>query len=107
MRPRGKCASKCRHHLEHRAYLSFSRQRNRFLLPRHRYPTKRRTMNPEFCCCCARSLSHIPPLYTDEKSEKPQSVPSDHTLPCCGRTICGNCIHGNERFATYCPFCQI
>ncbi|PQE13144.1 thiamine biosynthetic bifunctional enzyme protein [Rutstroemia sp. NJR-2017a BBW] len=64
-------------------------------------------MNPDFCCCCARSLSHIPPLYTDEKSEKPQSVPSDRSLPCCGRTICGNCIHGNQRFATYCPFCQI
>ncbi|KAM3070246.1 hypothetical protein ACMFMG_010083 [Clarireedia jacksonii] len=65
------------------------------------------TMNSDFCCCCARSLSHIPPLYTDEKSEKPQSVPSNRTLPCCGRTICGNCIYGNERFATYCPFCQI
>ncbi|PQE02972.1 thiamine biosynthetic bifunctional enzyme protein [Rutstroemia sp. NJR-2017a BVV2] len=71
------------------------------------YPTKQRTMNPDFCCCCARSLSHIPPLYTDEKSEKPQFVPSDRSLPCCGRTICGNCIHGNQRFATYCPFCQI
>jgi hypothetical protein len=34
-------------------------------------------------------------------------MPSDRTLPCCGRTICGNCIYGNQRFATYCPFCQI
>ncbi|TGO92362.1 hypothetical protein BPOR_0004g00070 [Botrytis porri] len=28
-------------------------------------------------------------------------------LSCCGRIICGQCVEGNERFANYCPFCQV
>ncbi|KAF7897527.1 hypothetical protein EAF00_005755 [Botryotinia globosa] len=28
-------------------------------------------------------------------------------LSCCGRIICGECIEGNERFGSYCPFCQV
>lgn len=41
-----------------------------------------------------------------EHSEKPQII-YDRTLPCCGRIICAQCIADNERFASYCPFCQI
>ncbi|ESZ97596.1 hypothetical protein SBOR_1997 [Sclerotinia borealis F-4128] len=28
-------------------------------------------------------------------------------LSCCERIICGECIEGNGRFRTYCPFCQV
>lgn len=31
----------------------------------------------------------------------------DRRLPCCDRIICGECIEGNERFSSYCPFCQV
>lgn len=31
----------------------------------------------------------------------------DRKLSCCGRIICGECIEGNERFGSYCPFCQV
>ncbi|KAF4632383.1 hypothetical protein G7Y89_g5736 [Cudoniella acicularis] len=58
----------------------------------------------ESCATCARYLSHIPPPY-DEKSEKP--ICYDRRLDCCSRVICGDCIHKNSRFATYCPFCQV
>ncbi|KAG0652146.1 hypothetical protein D0Z07_1307 [Hyphodiscus hymeniophilus] len=56
------------------------------------------------CCTCAQLLAHVTPLY-DEKTEKPKA--QDRELDCCGRIICGNCIHNNARFATYCPFCQV
>ncbi|KAL3425996.1 hypothetical protein PVAG01_02787 [Phlyctema vagabunda] len=58
----------------------------------------------EACCTCATPLSKVSPLY-DEKTEKPVAL--DRRLDCCGRVICGNCIHKNSRFATYCPFCQV
>ncbi|KAI9701043.1 MAG: hypothetical protein M1836_001712 [Candelina mexicana] len=61
-------------------------------------------MAEEACCTCARLLSSISPQY-DEKTEKP--ISQDRRLECCGRSICGNCIHDNPRFATYCPFCQV
>ncbi|TVY47882.1 hypothetical protein LCER1_G008152, partial [Lachnellula cervina] len=44
----------------------------------------------EACATCARYLNTITPQY-DEKSEKP--VAQGRTLDCCGRVICGNCIH--------------
>lgn len=47
-------------------------------------------MTQESCCICAKMLADIPPLY-NEKSEKPIAV--DRNLPCCGRVVCGNCIH--------------
>ncbi|KAB8297205.1 hypothetical protein EYC80_002581 [Monilinia laxa] len=31
----------------------------------------------------------------------------DRKLSCCGRIICGECIEGNERFGSHCPFCQV
>jgi len=74
----------------------------------------------EACCTCALLLSNIIPEY-DEKSEKPKA--HDRRLECCSRIICGNCIavylppahkirmliaiQKNNRFATYCPFCQV
>jgi hypothetical protein len=74
----------------------------------------------EACCTCACLLMNVLPAY-DEKSEKPNAL--DRRLDCCGRIICGSCIHKNRRFATYCkiyprpkhfliltirgPFCQI
>jgi len=58
----------------------------------------------EACCTCALLLSKVSPVH-DEKTEKPLSL--DRRLECCDRIICGNCIHSNPRFATYCPFCQI
>ncbi|MCJ1483264.1 hypothetical protein MMC06_003431 [Schaereria dolodes] len=61
-------------------------------------------MAEEACCTCASLLSKISPQY-DVKTEKP--VAQDRRLDCCGRVICGKCISDNQRFATYCPFCQI
>ncbi|KAL8995194.1 MAG: hypothetical protein Q9169_005027 [Polycauliona sp. 2 TL-2023] len=61
-------------------------------------------MAQEACCACAALLSNILPQY-DEKTEK--RVAQDRRLDCCGRMICGNCIGNNNRFATYCPYCQI
>ncbi|KAL2074699.1 hypothetical protein VTL71DRAFT_8478 [Oculimacula yallundae] len=58
----------------------------------------------ESCCTCATLLKNVLPEY-DEKSEKPKA--HDRRLECCGRVICGNCIASNQRFATYCPFCQV
>ncbi|ORY63422.1 uncharacterized protein BCR38DRAFT_345664 [Pseudomassariella vexata] len=57
----------------------------------------------ESCCTCATLLIQVP-RYS-ECSEKP--VPADRQLECCPRVICGNCLHKNERFNTYCPYCQI
>ena len=51
------------------------------------------------CCTCAQLLAHVSPVY-DEKTEKPKA--QDRRLDCCERVICGNCIHSNSRFATYC-----
>lgn len=56
----------------------------------------------EACCTCARLLSAVP-AYA-EKSEK--LLPRDRRLECCGRVICGDCLHKNTRFSTYCPYCQ-
>ncbi|KAF7549582.1 hypothetical protein G7046_g8304 [Stylonectria norvegica] len=56
----------------------------------------------ESCCTCAKLLNSTP-SYT--KSEK--YLPDDRRVACCSRIICGKCIYGNERFADYCPFCQV
>ncbi|KAH8909646.1 hypothetical protein BR93DRAFT_924627 [Coniochaeta sp. PMI_546] len=56
----------------------------------------------EACCTCARLLSAVP-IYS-EKSEK--ILPRDRRLECCRRVICGDCLHKNTRFETYCPYCQ-
>ena len=40
----------------------------------------------EACCTCATLLSD-----TDSKTEKPRAL--DRRLDCCGRVICGNCMH--------------
>ena len=53
------------------------------------------------CCTCAQLLAYVSPIY-DEKTEKPKA--QDRRLDCCGRIICGNCIHNNSRFTTYCKF---
>lgn len=59
------------------------------------------------CCTCQRLLpSPSSTTVWSEHSEKPQII-YDRTLPCCGRIICAQCIADNDRFATYCPFCQI
>ncbi|KAK5627881.1 hypothetical protein RRF57_003596 [Xylaria bambusicola] len=54
------------------------------------------------CCTCATPLTEVPRLA---ETEKP--FPSDRELECCGRAICGPCIHKNPRFKSYCPYCQI
>lgn len=58
------------------------------------------------CCTCASLLS--PPSY-DYSDEKKSSRPSEppRRLPCCGRSVCANCMQRNPRFEAYCPFCQI
>ncbi|ETS85761.1 hypothetical protein PFICI_03786 [Pestalotiopsis fici W106-1] len=61
---------------------------------------RRETM--QACCTCATLLTQVP-RYAD--NEKP--LPNDRALECCPRVICGNCIHNNYRFQTYCPYCQI
>ncbi|KAI9055490.1 hypothetical protein LZ554_000444 [Drepanopeziza brunnea f. sp. 'monogermtubi'] len=58
----------------------------------------------ESCCTCATLLKNVRVVY-DEKSEKPAFL--ERKLECCSRVICGNCIANNERFAAYCPFCQV
>ncbi|KAI0128634.1 hypothetical protein BJ170DRAFT_622418 [Xylariales sp. AK1849] len=57
----------------------------------------------ESCCTCQTLLSQVP-RYSDS-SGKP--LPDDRQLACCLRVICGNCINKNERFRSYCPYCQI
>lgn len=47
-------------------------------------------MEDEACCCCAKLLSRISPIY-DFKTEKPAAC--DRRLPCCSRVICGACIY--------------
>ncbi|KAK6078557.1 hypothetical protein SCUP234_06180 [Seiridium cupressi] len=61
---------------------------------------KRETM--EACCTCATLLTKVPRYNENEKP-----LPDDRALECCPRVICGNCIHKNSRFQTYCPYCQI
>ncbi|OBR14027.1 Thiamine biosynthetic bifunctional enzyme [Colletotrichum higginsianum IMI 349063] len=56
----------------------------------------------EACCTCAKLLATVPRHST--ATEKP--LPDDRRLECCSRVICGNCIHNNPRFASYCPYCQ-
>ncbi|PBP24359.1 thiamine biosynthetic bifunctional enzyme [Diplocarpon rosae] len=61
----------------------------------------------ESCCTCAALLKNVRLVY-DEKSEKPKAI--ERRLECCGRMICGICIaivKNNQRFAAYCPFCQV
>jgi hypothetical protein len=59
-------------------------------------------MSQAACCTCASLLAAVPRVSSS--SEKP--LPDDRQLDCCGRTICGACIHRNRRFLTYCPYCQ-
>ncbi|KAK8089343.1 hypothetical protein PG997_004304 [Apiospora hydei] len=59
-------------------------------------------MAMESCCTCATLLSQVP---RHGASEKP--LPEHRYLECCPRVICGNCLHKNERFNDYCPYCQI
>ncbi|KAL0931727.1 uncharacterized protein CTRU02_212680 [Colletotrichum truncatum] len=54
------------------------------------------------CCTCAKLLNFVPRYHSS--TEKP--LPDDRRLDCCGRIICGDCIHNNPRFASYCPYCQ-
>ncbi|KAK1983709.1 hypothetical protein LZ30DRAFT_780379 [Colletotrichum cereale] len=56
----------------------------------------------EACCTCAKLLAAVPRHST--ATEKP--LPDDRRPECCSRVICGNCIHNNPRFASYCPYCQ-
>ena len=58
----------------------------------------------EACCTCATVLSDTKVPY-DTESEKPICL--DRRLECCGRTICATCQYKNQRFQTYCPYCQI
>ncbi|KAK4044027.1 hypothetical protein C8A01DRAFT_43186 [Parachaetomium inaequale] len=59
-------------------------------------------MSQAACCTCASLLTAVPRVSSS--SEKP--LPDDRRLDCCGRTICGACIHRNTRFLSYCPYCQ-
>ena len=61
-------------------------------------------MTTDSCCTCATLLSDTKVPY-DPDSEKPLIL--ERRLPCCSRTICALCQYKNERFQTYCPFCQI
>jgi len=57
----------------------------------------------EACCTCATILADTKVPY-DTENEKPICL--DRRLECCGRTICATCQYKNDRFRTYCPFCQ-
>lgn len=61
-------------------------------------------MSSEACCTCAAPLASI---IQDNIAETEKSSGCELQLHCCGRTVCRRCIRENERFATYCPFCQI
>lgn len=55
------------------------------------------------CCTCAGFLIPMEfqsELYLDKLAE------TSRQFECCGRYICGRCIHSNPRFLKYCPFCQ-
>ncbi|KAI8677207.1 hypothetical protein LRP88_09764 [Fusarium phalaenopsidis] len=55
----------------------------------------------EACSTCATVLESTPAYTEDELS------PQDRRVQCCYRVICGKCIVKNERFANYCPYCQV
>ncbi|KAK0646033.1 hypothetical protein B0T16DRAFT_457997 [Cercophora newfieldiana] len=67
----------------------------------------------EACCTCATLLSAVPRF---SEAEKP--LPENRVNSCCGRVICGQCLHAcpfdafhglifrNYRFNSYCPYCQ-
>ncbi|WYZ40466.1 hypothetical protein EsH8_IV_000807 [Colletotrichum jinshuiense] len=59
-------------------------------------------MDNEACCTCAKLLASVP--RHSAATEKP--LPDDRRLECCGRVMCGGCIHNNPRFSSYCPYCQ-
>lgn len=61
-------------------------------------------MSADACCTCASLLSPIPGANSPQ-TEKPTVF--ERRLDCCNRIICSKCISNNERFRTYCPFCQI
>ncbi|KAL2181672.1 uncharacterized protein P884DRAFT_281868 [Thermothelomyces heterothallicus CBS 202.75] len=61
-------------------------------------------MSQPACCTCASLLPAVPRVSGSSPSEKP--VPDGRRLSCCGRIICGVCIHNNPRFSSYCPYCQ-
>lgn len=44
---------------------------------------------------------------TDWNEKERSNSRENRRLSCCGRIICGECIEGNERFGSYCPFCQV
>lgn len=44
---------------------------------------------------------------TDWNEKERRNSRENRRLSCCGRIICGECIEGNERFGSYCPFCQV
>ncbi|KAF7948765.1 hypothetical protein EAE96_007956 [Botrytis aclada] len=60
-------------------------------------------------------FSEKTPAYVIEKEKEDthwnekdgSSARENRRLSCCGRIICGECIEGNERFGSYCPFCQV
>ncbi|TGO79785.1 hypothetical protein BELL_0023g00280 [Botrytis elliptica] len=60
-------------------------------------------------------FSEKSPAYDMEKEtedthwneKERRSSRENRRLSCCGRIICGECIEGNERFGSYCPFCQV
>ncbi|KAI0016689.1 hypothetical protein F4780DRAFT_783022 [Xylariomycetidae sp. FL0641] len=56
----------------------------------------------ESCCTCATLLAEVPGY---SETEKP--LPAHRWLDCCPRVICGRCIHDNDRFESYCPYCQV
>ncbi|KAI9166719.1 hypothetical protein HJFPF1_02833 [Paramyrothecium foliicola] len=75
----------------------------------------------EYCCICANDLS------SPNLNSKGKAPLESRKLDCCARTICGRCIYvrpsitpplhllhltnssfqDNERYAIYCPYCQI
>ncbi|KAK4216100.1 hypothetical protein QBC37DRAFT_280265 [Rhypophila decipiens] len=64
-------------------------------------------MDQTACCTCATLLSQTPRVApSSSSSEKQRPLPDNRPLDCCGRVICGSCIHKNPRFDTYCPYCQ-
>ncbi|KAM7192536.1 hypothetical protein V8F33_008297 [Rhypophila sp. PSN 637] len=64
-------------------------------------------MDQTACCTCATLLSQTPRVAPSSSStEKQRPLPDNRPLDCCGRVICGSCIHKNPRFDTYCPYCQ-
>ncbi|KAK3692732.1 hypothetical protein B0T22DRAFT_23566 [Podospora appendiculata] len=61
-------------------------------------------MNQTACCTCATLLPATPPRPSSEYEEP---LNNNRQLECCSRIICRTCIHKNDRFGTYCLYCQI